>query len=1116
MPKPKKNVIKKTPQAPTALIAGGAGFIGSHLAELLLLKDARVIVLDNYTSGKDVYISKLLKNPNFAFFDVDINKGIPKNIESVDYIFHLAGVETYLSNTGEVDLDSLLTNALGTKNLLDLAHTSEGKFLLASSTSVYQGLISSVNLEHYFGQTEEQEKRYSLAEAKRFAEALVWEYYKRNNTNVRIVRLPEVYGPRMNLNATANLGRLIKELVDEHKLTVYGEGTQKEYYLYIKDAISGLVKAQFSENTTGKIFTLVDEEPHAVLETAYLLKGMADTKIDVTFKPKLKYIDADRKIVLDKDTLNEIQWQQKTDYKTGITKTLEWLGYNINENSFKVAKLIEEKENSKSKNILAPVASIFSAAEAINPFNKKPEENIVSTNNNDLFNSFNTVTQNNQPSQEINSVVDIIKPKETTKTQVQEQVQTQNKTLSRNVKEHNDIQESTNALINSFSTKHQGETTSIAQDEVKILKTNEQNQHEFRKFTSNGKNDVIITKTPLKFFKLLALIMSIFIAFLTVFIGIPAVNAYNAANNAKTHLENYETQIMQLNIQEAGNSANSAYIELQKIQNNLGQLSFVAKPFGRQTQLENAQKFLESGIELTQALYNVSKATDPFVSIWNGIEKDEGVILSDTQVQDSERYLTAAKEKIQSAKGEFVQVEKNLIPHNYQQYYDKYSNGILVLESTLELASGLPTDLPQILGVNEQKNYLILLQNNNEIRPTGGFIGSYAVLQVKNAKIQNLIIDDIYNPDGQLDVKSINTPQPAPIEEFLEEERLHIRNANWNPDFEQTAKTIEDLFFKVDRSQFDGVFAIDLHVAKQLLDVTGPIYLTAYDEEITAENMYERLQFHSEFNYEPGSNQKKTILTTFGTKLIETILATPREEFPKLFNALKTSLDQKHILVYLPNVGFKATVAKNNWDGTIQKVPTDYLYVVNSNLGGTKANYFVENNMEYEIQSKTRDGLLRAELTLTYNHTGENEAWPGGPYTNYVRVLTQNGTKLNAVNLIDEEGNVTNILDQAVIDKVEGYNSFESSFILQPQRSVKLVYLYDLPTALAINSETQDYKLYWQKQPGTISDPYIFNFTTPFGTEITQVQPNNAAVQENNATFEGNLLKDAEFEIKFK
>ena len=270
-----KNKIRKSALAPTILIAGGAGFVGSHLAEILLKREARVIILDNFSTGKDIYINHLLQNPKFALFDVDINQGIPEDVESVDYIFHLAGLEEYLYSKEEVTLDSLLTNAVGTKILLDLAQKSDAKFLLASTTDVYGGSMSQLSLDNYYGKTEYEEKKYGLAEAKRYAEALLWEYYKKHNTDVRIVRLPEVYGPRMSLSSTGILGKFLKDLIDNKNLTIEGDGTQKEYYLYVDDAVSGMVRALLNDKNEGKIFTLVPEEPSTILEIAYLVKSLA-------------------------------------------------------------------------------------------------------------------------------------------------------------------------------------------------------------------------------------------------------------------------------------------------------------------------------------------------------------------------------------------------------------------------------------------------------------------------------------------------------------------------------------------------------------------------------------------------------------------------------------------------------------------------------------------------------------------------------------------------------------------------------------------------------------------------------------------------------------------------
>ena len=246
MKEKQQTIIKKSALAPTVIVSGGGGFIGSHLVEALLIKDARVVVLDNFSTGKRSYLSGVMENPKFTLIECDINDGIPKGVESADYVIHLAASESYIYGDENITLDSLLTNAIGTKNLLDLSKKSSSKFLLASTIDIYQGLISSLDIAHYFGQTETEEKRFSYSEAKRFAEALVWEYYKKFNLNSRIVRLPEVYGPRMDFSSGSELGRLVNLLLNRENLVVYGDGLEKNYYLYITDTVSGIIKALFN------------------------------------------------------------------------------------------------------------------------------------------------------------------------------------------------------------------------------------------------------------------------------------------------------------------------------------------------------------------------------------------------------------------------------------------------------------------------------------------------------------------------------------------------------------------------------------------------------------------------------------------------------------------------------------------------------------------------------------------------------------------------------------------------------------------------------------------------------------------------------------------------------
>lgn len=999
----KEQVIKKSALSPTVLIAGGAGFIGSHLAQALLQRDARVIVLDNFKTGKDVYISSLVKNPKFAFFDADINQDISENIHSVDYIVHLAGVETYLYSRDEVSLDSLLTNAIGTKNLLDLAQKSEAKFLLVSSVDVYQGFLSPVDLEHYFGKTQEEERKYSLTEAKRFAEALVWEYYKNNQTDVRIVRLPEVYGPRMNLNSSGNLGRLLQSLLENKALDIYGEGTEKEYYLHVSDAISGLTKALFNNRTEGKIFTLAPEEPHAVLEIAYLLKSLADGEVQVSFKHKKEGEPVSTKIP-DRGEIDILKWEPKVGFKSGIDNTLKWFGYESNVHTFKPSQLIAKKKEEKAKEKGMLISSLVDIKERL-----KGEET---------------------PAKPIS--IQKEKPEE----KWVEQVGKPKKRLP-------------------FPKLHLPKI--IKEKWSRLSQMEPQNKRALATTTAVG----------------VALFVFIFMPFIQT-----SVNAKTGINK----LQDVAEKLSQMEPDLAKDSANKAFQKFYKAQKSLRRSRWFFNLTGQQEFHTSFGALLSSATNFSRGTYYISKAAPPFTQIWEASKPNSDIQLDSEAFLEAEINLNEAKNSLQQALADYKRVNIDALSINLQTQTQKYEETLEGLITWVDTASVLATDIPNLFGANDElKRYLILFQNSHEIRPTGGFIGSYAVVEVQNGKIVTLTIDDVYNPDGQISVRDIKVDPPEPLGTLLNEDRAYIRNANWEPSFPESAKDIEDLYFRVTGKEVHGIAAIDLFFAENILRVTGPVFLTAFGEEITTNNLYERAQFHSEFNYENDSSQKRTFLTTFGGKLLEAIFALPNEKMPELITEVEKALEEKHLMGTLSNSTFNSELEKHGWDGSLKNIEgADYLYVVNANVGGTKANYYVQNQMEYTVTSQTRDGLLRGVLTLTYNHTGTDNAWPGGPYKDYVRVLTQEGSNLTGATLNTGE-ETKNIFEELVISKIDKYNTFETLLELQPQETAVLTFYYDLPQQLSITALNREYNLYWQKQPGTRGDTIILRFDPPFG-----------------------------------
>ena len=207
---------------PTALVAGAAGFIGSHLCASLLHQNSRVYGIDNWTTGKKQNIKPLLKNKNFVFIEHDLNKPLKTSLPQVDYIFHLAGVEAYINGL-DVSLETLLVNSLGTRELLEISKKQNAKFLLASTTDIFQGFLSSSDLAHYYGSNHAKEEAYSHHEAKRFSEAITFEYLNRHQLDARIVRLGNVYGPNMDLKSGNQISRLLVAAKKQSPLKITGQ-----------------------------------------------------------------------------------------------------------------------------------------------------------------------------------------------------------------------------------------------------------------------------------------------------------------------------------------------------------------------------------------------------------------------------------------------------------------------------------------------------------------------------------------------------------------------------------------------------------------------------------------------------------------------------------------------------------------------------------------------------------------------------------------------------------------------------------------------------------------------------------------------------------------------------
>lgn len=317
----------------TVLVAGGAGFIGSFLCETLLER-YNVICVDNFITGDRKNIDHLFRNSRFEFIEQDITKEISKinppsadQRSKIDFIFHLASPASPNKNSPKsyinYPIETLLANSVGTYSLLNLAKNSNAKFLYISSSEIYGDPSLSPQKEDYFGNVNPNGVRSVYDEGKRFGEAMTMGFFRKFNIDVRIVRIFNTYGPRMQKDDGRVISNFINQAISQNPITVYGNGSQTRSFCYVDDMIFGLKGAMFSKDTKGQVINLGNPDERTILEVAKLIKKMTGSSSKIVFEELPEDDPHGRKpdISLAKKMLG---WEPKVSLEEGLEKTMEY------------------------------------------------------------------------------------------------------------------------------------------------------------------------------------------------------------------------------------------------------------------------------------------------------------------------------------------------------------------------------------------------------------------------------------------------------------------------------------------------------------------------------------------------------------------------------------------------------------------------------------------------------------------------------------------------------------------------------------------------------------------------------------------------------------------------
>jgi hypothetical protein len=440
---------------------------------------------------------------------------------------------------------------------------------------------------------------------------------------------------------------------------------------------------------------------------------------------------------------------------------------------------------------------------------------------------------------------------------------------------------------------------------------------------------------------------------------------------------------------------------------------------------------------------------------------------------------------------------------------------------------------PGLLGAGAPRSYLVVAQNNQELRGTGGFISGVGELRVEDGKLQSLAFRDSYAVDN------FEVPHEiAPLEfrQILLGDLILFRDANWDPDFPTSAQQMIQIYAQDQGVGADGVIALDLTALHLLVAAAGPLQVEGIEEPVSAQNVLAIIgQQWAAGTGDSGSDwwlRRKDFMGDIASALLER-LSTPEDLDPvELGWAVKKALDEKHLLVYLEDPGAAALLRSQNWDGALPRPSSgqDFLMVVDSNVGFNKVDPNVARSVDYEIDLAD-PGVPRARLSMRYENLSSRpveacvqEARYGDTYADmlercywdYVRVYVPVGSELRAAPdlplppgslLARNEGTGLPETIHPTLS-TEDWSVWTAFFDLPSMEETELVWEYRLPPEVVQRSAdgTYQYRLRVQKQAGTVDVPLSVEIGLPAGAELVA----------GPAAVETDLRLDREFLVVFR
>jgi hypothetical protein len=526
-------------------------------------------------------------------------------------------------------------------------------------------------------------------------------------------------------------------------------------------------------------------------------------------------------------------------------------------------------------------------------------------------------------------------------------------------------------------------------------------------------------------------------------------------------------------------------------------------------------------------------------------------LLEDSPINQTEiSLLERASQVMESGQAHFVRaaqafdqasqvrsrIRPELLPESIRSQYSMLDENFNLLMVGIKALQSVP----RLLGTGEAQNYLILAQNRDELRATGGFISGIGLVTVEDGKITEFTLGDSYQIDDFS--KGYPTP-PEPLKRFMLADYWVTRDANWSPDFPTTSEQAQALYTLSTGNQTQGVIAFNQLAVERVLEAVGPVQIPGTDEPVTSENVEEYMRQAWAPAPEEGINQewwlhRKDFMQLLGNGILEKVLKSGnQEQLSGLGKTIIDLLDRGQLLVYLDEPDAQAALVAGGWDGSVNPGSSDYLYLVDSNVGFNKVDSIVQRSLNYQVDLSDLNHPT-GRVNVTYQHTGIGDqdckqeiSYGSGTYQDmqqrcyldYWRIYIPDGSELitSTVQPVSANTLLSGVGWPGMPESIPGEAGTQvfAGLLMLPLENTSLTEItYRLPPTVVqpIGENLQEYDLRIQVQPGLEGLPLQLKIKLPELANPVNLSEDWKLVDSQTLMWEGVLDKSTALNLSFQ